>query len=540
MKRKLEDNELNEDGSENEELMLDEETIGRLLDSAPEIDVLDIVGLKRMLVSFDRSITKNNQMRIKYPGQPNKIVDSEVDLDEEIKKLHALATAPHLYKDFIELKAHESVMGLLIHENTDITCDAIELLKELTESDENSPDSIDSVKLLVDTMISNQILELLASNLNRLKEGDPEEKLGVYGVLGIFENFMEVDSNVSTLLGAKTELLAWLLKRIQVKEFDEIKQYASETLSILLQNSLENQKKIGKSNGIEVMLTVIAKYKKNNPATSEEEEFVENIFNCLCICIADEENKKFFTNAEGLKLTQIMIKNKTFTRKCSLKLLDHILQRDVANCRRFINLPGLGTLFTSFMKVAKKKRKGFDEMQDDEHLCSIIASLFKMLHNVDQGKLWARVLNKFREENLEKVERLMELYEKYLLKYKKSKAHIEDERQRLLDEGEEIDSEEEENFFLEKLDAGFATLQHIVFLIATISQADAEIKEKVSQLLTLQGSTFDEVKTLLLEYAEDLGDQAITDEKDKNNGINKTMLFGLANDLCGFQGPVYQ
>jgi hypothetical protein len=27
-----------------------------------------------------------------------RIVDSEVDLDEEIKKLHALATAPHLYK----------------------------------------------------------------------------------------------------------------------------------------------------------------------------------------------------------------------------------------------------------------------------------------------------------------------------------------------------------------------------------------------------------------------------------------------------------
>lgn len=54
---------------------------------------------------------------------------------------------------FLELKAHESIMGLLIHENTDITCDAIELIKELTEVDENSPDSIDAVKLLVQTLV---------------------------------------------------------------------------------------------------------------------------------------------------------------------------------------------------------------------------------------------------------------------------------------------------------------------------------------------------------------------------------------------------
>jgi hypothetical protein len=51
-----------------------------------------------------------------------------------------------------------------------------------------------------------------------------------------------------------------------------------------------------------------------------------------------------------------------------------------------------------------------------EHLCSIVASLFQHLEGVDQGKSFSRVLGKFVEENLEKVERLMELYEKYLSK----------------------------------------------------------------------------------------------------------------------------
>lgn len=37
MKRKLEDNEVEDEGEGEEELMLDAETIGRLLESAPEV-----------------------------------------------------------------------------------------------------------------------------------------------------------------------------------------------------------------------------------------------------------------------------------------------------------------------------------------------------------------------------------------------------------------------------------------------------------------------------------------------------------------------
>jgi len=232
-----------------------------------------------------------------------------------------------------------------------------------------------------------------------------------------------------------------------------------------------------------------------------------------------------------------MIKNKTFTRKCALRLLDHILQRDSVNCRRFVNLPGLGTLFSAFMKAPKKKRPGFDEKADEEHLTSIIANLFQNLENIEQGKIWVRVLNKFREEDLEKVEKLLELYEKYLSKVKKAKAHIAEEIQKIIDEGDEIDSVEEENFLLEKLDAGFATLQHIIYIMAVICQANAEIKEKVSQLLTLQGSSFEEVKKLLLEYAQDYGGALGSAEEIEKE---RASLIELANDLVDFEGPVYQ
>ena len=50
------------------------------------------------------------------------------------------------------------------------------------------------------------------------------------------------------------------------------------------------------------------RFKKENPKTTEEEEFVENLFNCLCVTCVREENKNYLAKAEGLKLIQIMIK----------------------------------------------------------------------------------------------------------------------------------------------------------------------------------------------------------------------------------------
>lgn len=60
--------------------------------------------MKRYLAGFERAVTKNSQMRVKYPGQPDRFVESEVELDEEIKKLNAISSSPQLYTEFIALR----------------------------------------------------------------------------------------------------------------------------------------------------------------------------------------------------------------------------------------------------------------------------------------------------------------------------------------------------------------------------------------------------------------------------------------------------
>lgn len=56
----------------------------------------------------------------------------------------------------------------------------------------------------------------------------------------------------------ETALLQWLLQRIKRKEYDSNKQYASEIMAILLQDSRANVLKLGELDGMDVMLQVLS------------------------------------------------------------------------------------------------------------------------------------------------------------------------------------------------------------------------------------------------------------------------------------------
>ena len=74
-------------------------------------------------------------MRMKYADQPEKFMESELGLDEEVQRLLAVAASPELYPDFVATGVIEHLMALLSHENTDIAADVLELFHELTDAD---------------------------------------------------------------------------------------------------------------------------------------------------------------------------------------------------------------------------------------------------------------------------------------------------------------------------------------------------------------------------------------------------------------------
>lgn len=78
---------------------------------------------------------------------------------------------------------------------------------------------------------------MLVQNLARMNEEEESDRQGVFKTLGILENIISLEPKYAEDIALKTDILSWLLKRLQKKDFDANIAYTSEILSILLQNN---------------------------------------------------------------------------------------------------------------------------------------------------------------------------------------------------------------------------------------------------------------------------------------------------------------
>eukprot|EP00088_Acartia_fossae_P064220 TRINITY_DN78992_c0_g1_i1.p1 TRINITY_DN78992_c0_g1~~TRINITY_DN78992_c0_g1_i1.p1 ORF type:complete len:182 (+),score=52.88 TRINITY_DN78992_c0_g1_i1:191-736(+) len=177
------------------------------------------------------------------------------------------------------------------------------------------------------------------------------------------------------------------------------------------------------------------------------------------------------------------------------------------------------------MKTPKKsKRAGATIDEHEEHVISIIASLFK---NCTAGnmalKQRERLLAKFTENDHEKVDRLMELHEKYSDKVDLADAKIQKEKKIL---GDELTDEE---IYIRRLQEGLFVLQYVDYIILEICSCGAStVKQRVLQILNLRGGSLKTVREVVREYAGNLGEQAQADEsQDQEKLLEQEYLHSL-------------
>ncbi|KYM82128.1 Beta-catenin-like protein 1 [Atta colombica] len=489
---------------------------------APEVEALDEATLKRMILLFEKRALRNQEMRVKFPDQPEKFMESEVELHETLQELHIIATNPDLYQLMVELGAVPSLLELLSHENTDIAVGVVDLLQELTDVD-ILHESQEGADTLIDALLEQQVCALLVQNLERLDETVKEESDGVYNTLAIFENLLEFRPDLCADAG-KQGLMQWLLRRIKTKTpFDANKLYASELLSILLQHTPENRLLLGDLDGIDVLLQQLAYYKRHDPQTAEEQEMMENLFNVLCSSLMATVNRDRFLRGEGLQLMNLMLREKKMSRNGSLKVLDHAMNgpdgRD--NCSKFVDILGLRTIFPLFMKTPTKNRKKMLTAEEhEEHVISIIASMLKNC----KGQQRQRLLSKFTENDYEKVDRLMELHFKYLEKVEEvEKKHLTE-----ISKSEKFkkfmfsifyfyhkEDEDEEESYLRRLDGGLFILQLVDYvLLEACTGCPPAVKQRVTRILAQRRASLKTIRHIMREYAGNLGDAGDTEWKE--------------------------
>jgi len=197
-----------------------------------------------------------------------------------------LSQVPALaYPELVKSETISMLIGLLSHENIDIVIDVVELIHELTDEDVGGEDEDEEeegddnkrdegMKMLMIALVSlsrtswnpllnarqteHSLLELLVQNFSRFNEEEESDRQGLFHVLGIFENMLALNPELSGQIVAKTSFLQWILSRIQAKTHDENRGYSSELLAILLQNSRENRIAFAAQSGMEVTLQVLS------------------------------------------------------------------------------------------------------------------------------------------------------------------------------------------------------------------------------------------------------------------------------------------
>jgi len=471
--------------------------IAQLIDKGAEFEQVDLdpQGIKRMMLLFEKKAMKNQELRIKHADDPEKFLESELDLHDSLHELHSLATVPDQYPVLVELGCVPSLLGLLSHDNTDIAVAVVDLLEEMTDVDTLN-ESSEGAETLLKSLLECRVLPLLATNLERLDETVKEESEGVHNTLAIFEHILEFLPDISDQV-ATAGFLPWILKKLRVKvPYDDNKLYASEILSILLHNCVENRKVLGEMEAMDSILQQLAYYKRHDPGLAEEVELMENLFDCVCCLLMDPENRERFLTGEGLQLMNLMLKEKKKCRGGALKVLSHALTGEGGQtlCHKFVEILGLRTLFPLFMKTPHRgRRSGVSGKEHEEHVVTILSSLLRNL----SSKMKERLMAKFVENDHEKVDRLVELHCSYLASSKETDDALSVEALNWEGSKEEI----EEELYVKKLGEGLFTLQQLDYILLEVCDKGADsIEPRVEQGLRLRGGKLSEVREMVKKW----------------------------------------
>ncbi|CAH8581280.1 unnamed protein product [Heterobilharzia americana] len=491
--------------------------------------------VRRLTVLLEKRALANQEARTKFPDQPKRFMQSELELQETLEEMQIIAANPELYPVLAEQTRPISLLlGLLAHENTDISLSVIDLLHELLES-----------SCLKDAGLSkvNSFLEVLFSD-----ETKKDEANGVHKTLGIVESLLEIRPDMNVIM-SNQGLFAWLLRRLQRRPiYDKNKLYVSELLSILLQMDELNRRQLGEVDGIDILLQQLSVYKRHDPSNREEIELMLNLFDCLCSSLMLTENKDKFLKGEGIQLMNLMLREKHMSRDSALRVLDYTLcpittsqstnqnsgelelhQKStstsidpeaivIANCSKFVEVLGLRTIFPLFMHTPRehalrstssgskgKVISGPTSAEMEEHVINIISALLR--HCPEAFK--SRVLAKFVENDHEKVDRLIELHLKYLDIIKATDSKVEAMRKNSKRWTGYTSEEIETELMLKRLEGGLLPLQVLDVIILDVCVNGAStILERVLHLLRMRSLSMNSILYTVQEYVNNLGDES--------------------------------
>ena len=75
---------------------------------------MDEAAVKKILLGFEKKVSRNQEMRIKFPDQPDKFMMSEMELHDVVRELQNVSTVPHFYPIMVRLRVARVVNDLIL------------------------------------------------------------------------------------------------------------------------------------------------------------------------------------------------------------------------------------------------------------------------------------------------------------------------------------------------------------------------------------------------------------------------------------------
>ena len=377
---------------------LESTDIEKIVEKASNIgeEITTSEDVERVLDQLRSLLTQNRSERDQYASEPEKFLQSEVLLDEQIKKLHSLALMPDLFEAFITQGGHNLLKDLLEHENEDISVEVLRVLADLTDETviENVPDAESFVLNFVD------FAPVLSSMIFRLIKESHES---MTSCLQVIYNFIEIVlemceyfatnefiNNLSQIISTKSENPEWMYNR----------SFSVELMLIISQStSVSNFESIFSESTLNALLTSLSEFRRNSPQDSLEEEFLEYLGDTICLLTESAVLRTVVGELEGVELFIRFLRSENRDRvRLGLKLVNNVIRDNVINCDVFVEQLGLKVLGGVLTGQSKLSKNINEQNEALEHTVSILYSLLKNCRRNNP-----RVVGKLTENDLEKT-----------------------------------------------------------------------------------------------------------------------------------------
>jgi beta-catenin-like protein 1 len=388
-----------------------EEQLSKLTASVADLD--ESVSSKRLVAALERKMQLNSQARIKHAGDAAKFIETESDLYEQVVAMQVMINNPSLIPEILDSNCTNLMVQLLVHENSDISLAVVEFFRDIFDPEILEELDEAQVANMVALAKSSQVAQAIVANLARFNENLDDDAKAVYSSMEFFEGIFELDPSFIEYAGKESDLIPWLIKRLLEKPKaarDDNRQYASEILSIMVQESTANQCRCAMDGGIDSILKAISYFRKADPTTENDKEAQQNIFTALRALLLVPANCVLFVKSEGIELMLMLVRRTpSIFAIPALKVIAFAAASGEVCCNSIVDASGLSILFPIFLSPAVLcvgKAKVSETSQINESVSSIMCSLLRFCKN---EKL-VRVVNKFREESYVKAAHAAELF----------------------------------------------------------------------------------------------------------------------------------